>query len=160
MAELYRSGKYPRQIAALYGVSVPAVSQRLRAMGFVRPHLTLKAAEFDEARLIDCYRVRKLPLRDIAAIFGITERTVSKKIAARGLPSRPPPVGGTAKYQSVLRKLKIGETAEIVCRAKHASSVLRDSARRVGIIIATRKLAGGIIRVTRIADRQPHRVLN
>ena len=129
MAKLYRRGKYPPQIAALCGVSLSAISQRLRAMGFVSPYRTLKAAEFDEPRLIDCYRVQKLPIISIAVIFGVTEKTVNKKIAALGLPARPPLVGGTVKYFGVLRELKIGETAKIECRAKYASSVLRDSAR-------------------------------
>ena len=165
MLALYLDGKTPRQIGEIYEVSASAVAERLKKMGYDRPFRRLRtiAAAIDKSRLEQLYLVERLPPGEIAAAFGVSVKMIPKALAFYKIPKRPHPAAG-GSYLGVLRKLRMGESAEIkFCRARdeNQAAVLQESARRLGIIIAMTVPAGDdeeTIRITRISENEDRRL--
>lgn len=149
MAKMLTTGMNYRQIGEVCGVAPAAVGQRLRRMGCPPVKKPTKTSLLDQDRLVFLYEVERMPLLLIAADFEVSDGVIKRALKLHRIPKRPRPNPG-GKHFDRLRKLKIGETAEIECSAKNPQTVLSSTARALGIAIATRGKGSDRFGVTRI----------
>lgn len=159
MVDLYRAGMFPQQIAQIYGVSASSGGERLKKMGFERPYRRLLSipATVDKSRLENLYHVEKLTCREIAAEFNVSVKVIGKALEFYQIPKRLPLNSG-GQYLGVLRKLRIGDVAEIQYRDASQMAVLRQSAAALGIIVTVRVKGTDLIEISRVSEDENRRL--
>jgi hypothetical protein len=157
--KLYLHGTTPRQIGELRGLSASTVAERLKRMGYPRPCRWLRSipAVIDQSRLEILYTVERMKFGEIAAAFGVSAGVIARALAFYRIPKRLP-LGSGGRYLGVLRRLRIGESAEIEFRGENQKAVLRHSADALGINIAVAAKNDRLIGITRISDDEDLRL--
>lgn len=98
-----------------------------------------------------------MPVREIAAALGVSHDFLNKALKFYEIPKRPPLNSGNCLEK--MRKLRIGESAEIEYRDEEHIRILYRSAERLGIIITIDSAGeGGTLRITRISADETRRL--
>lgn len=158
MLELYLDGMSPREISRLYGVTHSSVGERLKRSGCDSASRRLReiTSAVEKNRLESLYAEERLAISKIAAAFGVRVEVIGKALKFYQIPPRPTltPGGGG---RGALRRLRLGDTAEV--RRHDGNQLLRldEAAREMKIKIAIADRADGFLRVTRISEDETRR---
>lgn len=149
MAALYEAGGITlEEIGREYGVSKQAVSQRFAELEIRRPTLPPKCARIGKTKLDDLYTTKRFSIAKISGLLGTESYRIYQALRYYRIPKRRSIVFD-GKYKDKLKKLEIGEAAEIDFHGKKPHADLHRAGKNAGVKVSVKKLAETKFLVTR-----------
>jgi DNA-binding CsgD family transcriptional regulator len=148
MAKLRDSGATCKEIGDIYGLTPYTVWQRLSRAGFIDSYRSIDLEEIGKERLENLYAVERLPLKKIAACFGVREDIIKAALILHKIPERKL-LRQSGKHIDLLKKLEIGDAVQVQL-TKDSDSYLYNAAKSLGIKISLQNLGGYNFKVTRV----------
>lgn len=149
MIRLYENGMTLQEIGDRYGISRQRVQQRFKAAALIHVRRPPKYTLIAKNRLATLYAGERLAIAKIGEVFGVKSHLIRQALEFHKIPKRSS-IKSNGKYVDRLRKLNVGESIEIDCRAKKPYVVLHKSAKCAGGKVSMKKLGGGKFQITRI----------
>ena len=84
----YESGQTTTELASTYGCCPTTIANHLRQCGIKLRSTRFRSVVLPKATLQQLYQQKKMPLKEIAAYFGVSISTVGNKRRLYGIPSR------------------------------------------------------------------------
>lgn len=84
----YESGQTTKELAHTYGCCPTTIANHLRRCGVILRTTRFRPVVLPKVTLQQLYLGKQLPLKDIAAYFGVSISTIGNKRRLYGIPSR------------------------------------------------------------------------
>jgi plasmid maintenance system antidote protein VapI len=151
IVRLYKGGWTAERIGERFGCTTKAIFRMIFKAGITRRGLR---PPLDPAKIRELYVDQEVTVKRLAELFQVGHHTINKVLAAEGIErrSKGPGKKSARHYDPRLANLEVGECFHIQCLDPLPAQVyFSKQAKKMNIRIATQKVGGTALRITRFA---------